>query len=373
LRSRVHLRPALLAAPLLAAVALVAAPAGAAAARLPSEYLGAMADGPLLEPSFAAAPELRVARATGVRYVRMTFQWRKMQFARPTSRDRHEVDLNVDFTLPDRMVLAAARAGLRVLPVINETPTWAATNPFNAAEPPTDPKDYATFLGALVRRYGPRGYFWTLYPRLRPRPIRSWQIWNEPNLTGFWDANPWAPPYVRLLREASRALKRADPRARVIAAGLTNRAWDDLERLYRAGAKRWFDAAAIHPYTSSPDNVVKAAQLTRAVMNAHGDRRTPLLLTEMGWPATRGAFASGFDIGTTPKGQAARIVGAVRRLTALRRRLNIGSICLYTWVSADRGRKGGFSYAGLRYVTADGVRSRPAQIRLRRLMRRLSR
>jgi hypothetical protein len=373
LRARLHLRLPLLAAPLLAALALAAAPAGATASRLPAGYLGAMADGPLLDRSFDAPTELKVARRTGVGYVRVTFRWRELQFARPKSRDRHEVDLNIDFTETDRMVLAAGRAGLRVLPVINETPTWAATNPFNAAEPPGDPRDYGTFLGALVRRYGPRGYFWTLYPEMRPRPIRAWQIWNEPNLTGFWDADPWAPPYVRLLREAHRALKRADRGARVIAAGLTNRAWEDLDQLYRAGAKPWFDAAAIHPYTASAANVVQAARLARRVMNAHGDRRTPLLLTEVGWPATRGAFDSGFDIGTTPRGQAARIAGAVRRLTALRRRLNIGSICLYTWVSFDRGRKGSFGYAGLRYVTPDGVRSRPAQIRLRRLMRRLSR
>jgi hypothetical protein len=373
LRARLHLRLPLLAAPLLAAIALAAAPAGSGASRLPAGFLGAMADGPLLDPKFDAPTELKVAHRTGVRYVRVTFRWRKLQFARPKSRDRHEVDLNIDFTETDRMVLAAALAGMYVLPVINETPTWAGTNPFNAAEPPRDPSDYGTFLGALVRRYGPRGYFWTLHRRVRPRPIRAWQIWNEPNLSGFWDADPWAPPYVRLLRAAHLALKRADPRARVIAAGLTNRAWDDLDELYEAGGKRWFDAAAIHPYTSSAANVVQAARLTRAVMNAHGDRRTPLLLTEVGWPATRGAFASGFNIGTTPRGQSARITGAVRRLAALRRRLNIGSVCLYTWLSYDRGPKGGFSYAGLRYVTADGVRSRPAHIRLRRTMRRLSR
>lgn len=373
MRARVHLRLPLLAAPLLAALALAVAPAGATASRLPAEYLGAMADGPLIASRFEVTPELRVARATGLGYIRVTLQWRWMQQARPRSRAPRDVDPRIDFAHADRMILGAARAGLRVLPVINETPTWAATDPFNAAEPPIDTRDYAAFLAALVRRYGPGGSVWARNPRLTPRPIRSWQIWNEPNLKGFWDANPWAPPYVRLLRDAYRAIKREDPRARIFAAGLTNRAWDDLERLYDAGGKRWFDAVAIHPYTASADNVVKAAQLTRAVMNAHGDRRTPLLLTEVGWPATRGAFASGFDIGTTPKGQAARILRAVRRLTALRRRLNIGSICLYTWVSYDRGPRGGFAYAGLRYVTADGVRSRPAQIGLRRLMRRLSR
>ena len=366
---------------LVALAALAPRPAAARAARshaagthLPPRFFGMNVDGPLLDPGAPIDAEFARIRRSHLRYVRLYFPWWYMQPRRPASRRRRVLDGDINVTYADRFVLAAARAGLRVLPIIGQaTPAWVSLDPFNQSAPPRDPSAYGAFAGALVRRYGPRGYIWGQVRGLRPQPIRTWQVWNEPDLKPYWDVTPWAPSYARLLRAGSRALHRADPGAQVVAGGLTNRSWEDLAALYDAGARRSFDAVAIHPYTATVPGVVELVRRARRVMRANGDARKPVLITELGWPATVGAPEPRFAISTTPKGQEQRLVGSVRRLTRLRRTLRIASICVYTWLSEDTGELGSFRYAGLRGMTPRGPVSRPAEAALRGLLRRLSR
>src|SRR3712207_8666952 len=98
-------------------------------------------------------------------------------------------------------------------------------------------------------------------------------------------------PYTTLfrsLRAAHGAIKAADPGAQVVMAGLTNRSWEDLARMYRAGARGTFDAAAIHPFSRRVTNVLKIVELARREMRRRGDARKPLLLTEISWTSGRG-------------------------------------------------------------------------------------
>ena len=93
---------------------------------------------------------------------------------------------------------------------------------------------------------------------------------------------------MRLLRVARTAVKAADPSAQVVLAGLTNRSWLDLGRVYRAGGGRLFDLAAVHPFSNRVSNVLKIVRLVRAQMRHYGDRSKPLLLSEVSWSSGRG-------------------------------------------------------------------------------------
>jgi hypothetical protein len=135
----------------------------------------------------------------------------------------------------------------------------------------------------LVKRYGPNGAFWKANPRLPQVPIRIWQIWNEPNLKLFWNIKPYAPPYVALPKASYAAIKKADQGAKVMMGGLPNRSWDALSAIYKAGAKPYFDIAAVHPYTYSPSDVMHIVSINRRVMNRNGDQRKAISLTETGW------------------------------------------------------------------------------------------
>src|SRR3954447_10487121 len=217
---------------------LLPATASAAPRNVPQGWLGVVADGPMTAPGFPQ-PEWDLLAGSGAEAVRTAFYWRDIQPAGPAG---------ADFSRTDPVVLAAAQRGLSVLPVVQGTPVWAAQNPGDLASPPKDPKDLAQILTALVTRYGPKGSFWSLHPELPPRPVRDWQIWNEPNLTRYWNVAPWAPPYVTLLKAAHAALKAADPGSRTVLAGLPNESWLALRELYEQGAGGAFDVVALHPY-----------------------------------------------------------------------------------------------------------------------------
>jgi hypothetical protein len=340
-------------------VVLAAAPAGAA---VPRDWLGVAADGPLIEAPGAHAGEWPRIADSGVASVRIAFYWREAQPLGPGA---------VDFGAYDAPVLAAARNGLRVFPVVLGAPPWARTDPGNAAAPPRDPADYAAFLTALVGRYGRGGSLWAEHPDVRARPIRAWQIWNEPNLRGFWSQQPFAKRYVRLLKAARAALRAADRGSRTILAGLPN-GWDALRQIYRAGGRRHFDAAAIHPYTARADRVTRFVLAARRVMRRFGDRRKPIWVSELSWPAAKGRANDPIGIATTDRGQAQRLRRGLTALAAARRRLRIQRVYWYTWLSAESSASV-FDWSGLRRVHGGEVVSTPALKAFRSTARRLRR
>ena len=313
----------LLRASLVAALALLVG-AAPASAKVPRDWLGVMVDGPMTDPAFDASDEWQRLGDSGAGHVRAEFYWPRAQPSGPDA---------TDFAASDAVVLAAAREGLGVLPVVRGTPGWAAGA--SEASPPRRTA-FAGYLRALVARYGPSGTLWDEHPELRPRPIRRWQIWNEPNLDVYWSKQPFARSYVKLLRSARRALRAADGGARVVLAGLPNRSWTALRSIYRAGGKGAFDAVALHPYTGKPGHVVKLVRLARREMARYRDGRKPVWITELSWPATKGTHRStGFE--TSNAGQAKRLRRTLRLLAAERRRLRIERVYWYTWLSVGAG------------------------------------
>jgi hypothetical protein len=337
----------------------LAAPAGAA---VPRDWLGVAADGPLIEAPAEHAGEWPRIRASGARSVRIAFYWSAGERSGPGA---------VDFGVYDAPVLAAAQQGLGVLPVVFSAPEWARAEPGVIASPPRDPGDYARFLTALVARYGPRGSLWDEHPEVTARPIRAWQIWNEPNLKGYWSQQPFAAGYVRLLEAARRALRTADPGAKAILAGLPN-GWAALRQIYRAGGRRAFDAVAIHPYTARPSRVPRFVLEARKVMRRFGDRRKPVWVTEVSWPAAKGRANDPIGIATTDRGQARRLRLGLTALAKARKRLRVARVYWYTWLSAESSDSV-FAWSGLRRLREGQVVSSPALAAFRQTARRLRR
>ena len=319
-----------------AAALVLAAPAGARG--VPRGWLGVQVDGPMTAPDNPFAGEWDLMQASGVETVRAAFDWREAQPVKGGP---------ISFQDTDPVVVAAAARGLRVLPVVHRTPRWAGSG--GAASTPRGTAAYTAFLRALVARYGPSGSLWAEQPALPRMAIRDWQIWNEPNLTRYWSKQPFAKPYVKLLRASRKALRAADRGSRTILAGLPNESWIALRKVYRAGGRGAFDAAALHPYTGKPRNVVKLVELARRVMRRHGDRRKPVWLTELSWPASAGKTRGAPGFVTTERGQASRLRKALRLLATARKRLRIQRVVWYTWLS-EEGGESAFAWSGLRRV-----------------------
>jgi hypothetical protein len=224
-----------------------------------------------------------------------------------------------------------------------------------------------------VARFGPRGSLWAEHPEVAARPIRAWQIWNEPNLTRYWTpprGQGFARSYVKLLRAAHRALRAADPGARTILAGLPNESWIALRQIYKAGGRRAFDAVALHPYTGRPRNVVRLVEYARREMRRFGDGRKPVWVTELSWPAAKGKTKNTTGFETTDRGQASRLSDGLRLLARARTRLRIERVFWYTWLSREDSPNS-FDYSGLRRVRDGQSVSVPALDAFRRSARRL--
>jgi hypothetical protein len=351
--------------PIVALALILSAPAEARTHknRVNGRFVGVNAGGPVLTPGVNLGQQMSQMVASGVQTVRVQFDWSQAQpYASesevPVGQKGAFVNVKgvpTDFSATDEVVGLAAQHGLTVLPIVLNAPAWdQGRNPSGGAPPPARSAPYATYLTALIGRYGPRGSFWRTH---RPKlAVRMWQIWNEPNLTVYWP-QPFASSYVRLLRAAHAAIKRADRGAQVVLGAITNVAWKDLARIYAVrGARRLFDVVAVNGFTSTPANVIEFLRLVRRAMNRAGDRHKPLLYTEMSWPASLGKSLEHFDWDTTEAGQARKIAAVVPMLAAHRQALGLRAFYYYTWM--DAGTPGAFSdfdFAGLSSLQPNGA------------------
>ena len=259
-----------------------------------------------------------------------------------------------DFGRVDALMTAAARRRLEVLPMLIATPYWALPRPLApgiGTGPPADPRQLADFAVTMVHRYGPKGSFWSEHPELPKRPVRSWQVWNEPNLPQYWAGHPDPAAYVRLLRVVGRAIHGADPKAEVVSAGIPNSregipftTW--VSRFFAAGGRGTFDAFGLHGYAATPDGVVAAVRETRGLLRAHGEARAPIRLTEFGW-ADRGPLSAFTVSGRT---QAFDVQSTITQLAAQHRTLGLEGIVYFALrdgASAGEANHGWGYFTGL--------------------------
>jgi hypothetical protein len=327
-----------------AAVCALATPAGATSAR----FFGVVYDRDVSVASPATQDaQFAVMKKTGVRTVRSVFSWADAQ---------PNAGQPPDLANTDALVARAARNDIEILPIVMYAPPWARLTADDMASPPRSNDDYVAFLDALVNRYGPNGSLWAEHPEIPKRPLRVWQIWNEPQLPYQWSDRDWEASYGRLLKAAHDALKKADPGSKVVLGGATNYAWDALEGLYKKGGiKGEFDIAALHPYTGSAGRVVKVARLFRAVLKRHGDGKKPVWITELTWPASKGRVKPPAGLAALPtsdRGMATRLTRAYRLLRSTR---VVQRAYWYTWASAYRKANGIFDFTGLeRFDAASG-------------------
>ncbi|MGK2937878.1 MAG: hypothetical protein ACSLFR_08765 [Solirubrobacteraceae bacterium] len=324
----------------------------AADAKVPAGWLGAALGEDLDARPALLGGEFALMVRSGVSTVRVTFDW---NVAQPFP------DWQPWLAQTDAIVLAAARRGIDVIPTVVGAPGWASDETADGTFvlTPRDPEQYAAYLRALITRYGPGGTLWAEHPEVRPRPIRAWQIWNEPNLKRYWRGD-WEAGYLRLLKAAHAAVKGADPGAKVVLAGLPNYSWLALQSLYRKGAAPYFDVVAVHPYTRHLRNVVELVSANRRVMRANKDGAAELWVTELSWSAAKGrARDLGFNV--THAEQSRLLRAAVRELARRRSQFGLRKVLWYAWLTRGSGRTDPFAYSGLRYLTArGGVRSTPA-------------
>jgi len=308
-------------APLAMAPAARAAPVG-------RDFVGVTAEDVFAGDASYRTHNLEAQSALGIGLLRQTFDWAQIERAPG----------QYDLSYHDAYVLAAASHGMTILPILFDAPAFHA-RPSNgtAACPPSNNASLAAYAQALVRRYGPGGTLWAERPDIAPLPIRSWQIWNEPNLRVYWCNRPSARQYVAMLRTVGTAIKRVDPGAQIVTAGLPDSKLSGtvplrrfIDQMYRGGAARYFDSLAINSYARDHRELGRMLAAVRKQMNARRDRRGRIWITEIGW-GDRGPKHR-YVVGE--KGQATRIAQSLALIRRQRGRLRLRGVVYFCWRDA---------------------------------------
>jgi len=202
----------------------------------------------------------------------------------------------------DGRVDRARAAGMKVLMVVTNSPSWASGSTAPNT-PPSDPATFADFVGRYAERYRGR--------------VAAWEVWNEPDEIRSWSTGPDPARYTDLLRATYPAVKAADPAAAVVVGGLTGNHYRFLEEIYAANGKGTFDAVGLHTDTAcltsppeeqyrEPDGRIGRFSFTgyrevRRSMLAAGDDK-PIWMTEIGWSTLTSTCSVGSRAGTKPSG-----------------------------------------------------------------------
>jgi Cellulase (glycosyl hydrolase family 5) len=291
-------RVAAVAAGLLAMVTVAACgpgalPAAAPRPAVPAAKVGFSTDG-LFEWQSPAQikSDLAQIRNTGARWVRLQFDWSKLEPYGPGLRAPGQ---GTWWAHTDALVDAARAQGLQVLGTIDYTPKWAAAQGCNFSDhsgmfcAPRSAADFGAFAARVAAHYAPKG-------------VHTWEIWNEPNSPYFFQPVN-AATYVGLLKAAYPAVHAADPHAFVVTGGMSphgdlGRTPDDplspinfTKAMYAAGAKGFFDALGHHPYPPMPHepmsgtigwNALMQTTWLHQIMADNGDGAKQIWGTEFG-------------------------------------------------------------------------------------------
>jgi Glycosyl hydrolase catalytic core len=237
-----------------------------------------------------------------------------------------------NWSTPDAFVGGLAARGIKTLPEL----LVAQSNP-----PPPVSGDALTrwkqFVKAVVNRYKPGGAYWSgpyqaQHPGARARPIRAYQVYNEPNLPKYFPSNNPVRDYAKLLKASHGAIKGSFGHAKVVLAGIPGftayRGWKFLDRLYRVkGVKRSFDIGALHPYAPKLYYLRYLMRKFRKVMKRHGDGGTQVWITEFGFGSAR---ANG-DLNKGPRGQARMLTKTFKLFRKERHHWRVHGVVWFQW------------------------------------------
>lgn len=245
-----------------------------------------------------------------------------------------------DWRRLDALVADTASNGIDLLPVLYGTPPWISEERSATPLRGAAAAEWHDLLVAMTRRYGRGGTFWLLNPLLIARPIRVWQVWNEPNSITWWAPRPRPREYGTLLRRSAAAIHSVDPLARILTAGIVANPTNDhaipgtrfLHRLFTsprmAGA---VDAIGYHPYAPSVRGVGKQLAAARVAVRGTVGASLPIWMTELGW-GTKGPREH--PLIKSRRGQSRALAQTFELLLRRRQRLGIERALWFHWRDA---------------------------------------
>jgi hypothetical protein len=201
-------------------------------------------------------------RDADIAWGRYDFSWRSVEASGKGA---------YNWAVQDYAVAEANARGLHIYAGLGYAPSWASSAG-NANSRPTNNQDWYDYVYAAVSRY--KG------------SIKYWEMWNEPNLTQFW--NGTRAQFIDLFKVGADAAHAADPDCMVLgpeisSAGLRTLWMTDL--LQQAGDK--IDIISFHQYDGGDTPAGRLTEIdamyNHIVSLGYGNK--PIWITESGWPS----------------------------------------------------------------------------------------
>ncbi|MFL5873623.1 MAG: hypothetical protein ACJ75T_09150 [Solirubrobacterales bacterium] len=334
---------------------LTAAMPAAAHAYLPPGFVG------ISPQNSGTVEDYELMREAGIKSVRQPLVWRAVEPQNPAFSERQ-------WGYMDHEVRLAAKAEMEIFPFLVGSPEWVAAEDIDLpVATASQRRAWASFVRAVVDRYGVGGTFWREEDDLPYIPMRRFEIWNEENIVSFAN-DPEPGRFAELVRIAGRVIHREQPGAKVILGGFFGRplqippnvaSGDYLARFYRAGhVKPYFDGIGLHPYVADAKAMTGQLRNLHRIARKYGDAGVPLYVTELGWGSADGPtrWQRGFY------GQARELDKALGIISANRLRWNIRGAWWFTWT--DQG--GGCVFCGSAGLLDADREAKPAWYRFNR-------
>ena len=203
--------------------------------------------------------EMQMLAASGVRWVRMDFDWAATERAKG----------QYDFSSYDGLVAALDAYHLQALFILDYS------NPLydRGLSPASDEAQdaFARWAAAAAGHFRGRGYLWEIY--------------NEPNWH-FWTPHPNRDAYIKLALATSEAIEEAAPGEKVIGPATAVIDPPFLEACFRAGLLNYWSAVSIHPYRpSDPETVAEDLRQVRLLIRQYAPpgKSIPIVASEFGY------------------------------------------------------------------------------------------
>lgn len=204
-----------------------------------------------------ANEETLLMREAGIKFFRTDFDVR--------AKKSSDGKIIYDFSKWENLYDIVSKNGVSVLPIIpGSRPAW-----MNPLAENTD--KVADFVAQAVTNFKGK--------------IKYWEIVNEPNLESFWGSKPNPAEYAKVLEASYKAVKKANPDAVVLYAGVAGVPLKYIEDSYKAGAGKYFDVMNIHPYQwqGLPESgLIREISQLKELMAKYGLSDKPIWITEVG-------------------------------------------------------------------------------------------
>ncbi|MCC5927769.1 MAG: hypothetical protein JJU28_00855 [Cyclobacteriaceae bacterium] len=115
--------------------------------------------------------------------------------------------------------------------------------------------------------------------------IQFYEIWNEPNLRGFWSPGETDPEkYVNLVRHTAPIIRENCPGAVIIGGVLSRLPFTFIRSLFENGLGKEIDIFSFHPYGTVPENYNDRIKALRKFIDQY-DPSIKLWQGENGFPS----------------------------------------------------------------------------------------